>query len=88
VFGDLSNLPPMLVHASETEMVYDDGRRYVNRARAAGSPAHLQSWNHTLHVWHMFDDELPEAREAYAEIGNFFNACAPAADTIFLKVDL
>lgn len=77
VYGDLSGLPPVLVHASETEMLYDDARRYVNRARAAGSPVTLQSWNNTLHVWHIFDPELPEAGEAYIEIGKFLAKVAP-----------
>ena len=81
VYGDLSRLPPVLVHVSETEMLYDDARRYVNRARAAGSPARLQSWNHTLHVWHMFQAELPEANEALAEIGKFLTAIAPPRRT-------
>ncbi len=81
VFGDLSRLPPILVHVSETEMLFDDARRYVNRARAAGTAATLQSWNHTLHVWHMFNPELPEADEALAEIGTFFTAVAPARRT-------
>ncbi len=81
VFGDLSRLPPLLVHVSETELLFDDARRYVNRARAAGSPATLQSWNHTLHVWHMFNPELPEAREALAEIGKFLLAAAPLRST-------
>ncbi|ELX09250.1 acetyl-hydrolase Bah [Janthinobacterium sp. HH01] len=77
VYGDLSRLPPLLVQVSETEMLYDDARRYVNRAREAGSPARLQSWNHTLHVWHIFNPELPEAEEAYAEIGKFLADEAP-----------
>ncbi len=76
-FGDLSKLPPTLVHVSETEMLLDDARRYVNRAREAGSPATLQTWNRTLHVWHIFHPELPEAEEAYAEIGKFIAAAAP-----------
>ncbi len=77
VYGDLSGLPPLLVHVSETEMLFDDARRYVNRARAAGSPVTLQSWNNTLHVWHIFVAELPEAGEAYAEIGKFLAHVAP-----------
>lgn len=77
VYGDLSGLPPLLVHVSETEMLFDDARRYVNRARAAGSPVTLQSWNNTLHVWHIFDTELPEAGDAYAEIGKFLANVAP-----------
>ena len=77
VYGDLSNLPPVLVQASEVEMLFDDSRRYVNRAQAAGSPVRLQTWNHMLHVWQIFYPELPEAREALHEIGKFLAAASP-----------
>jgi len=76
VYGDLSNLPPVLVHASEVEMLRDDSRRYVNRARAAGSPVKLQTWNHMVHVWHIFNPELPEARDALEEIRKFLAAAS------------
>lgn len=74
VYGDLSRLPPVLVQVSETEMLRDDGRRYVNRARAAGSPARLQSWDRMVHVWQLFNPELTAAREAMDEIGKFLAA--------------
>jgi acetyl esterase/lipase len=75
--GDLSRLPPVLLQASEVEMLFDDSQRYVNRAQAAGSPVRLQRWNHMVHVWQIFNPELSEAREALAEIGKFLNAAAP-----------
>ncbi len=78
VYGDLSNLPPVLVHASEVEMLLDDSLRYVGRAQAAGSPVRLQTWDHMVHVWHIFNPELPEAREALEEIGKFLAAAATA----------
>lgn len=71
IFGDLSGLPPTLVHGSEAEVLFDDCRRYVNRAAAAGSPARFQSWGHVVHVWHMFYPQLTEARQAWDEIGKF-----------------
>lgn len=71
VFGDLANLPPTLVQASEAEMLFDDSKRYVNRAVAAGSPAKLQSWAHMVHVWQMFYPQLTEARQAWDEIEKF-----------------
>jgi monoterpene epsilon-lactone hydrolase len=71
VFGDLSRLPPLLVQASEAEMLIDDSRRYVNKASAAGSPVTLQTWPHMVHVWQLFHPELPEGREAFEEIGRF-----------------
>jgi epsilon-lactone hydrolase len=74
VYGDLSRLPPVLVQASEAEMLRDDARRYVNRALAAGSPARLQTWDHMVHVWQIFHPELAEGRAALAEIRRFLAA--------------
>ena len=71
VRGDLSRLPPVLVQASEAEMLLDDARRYVNKARAAGSPVRLQTWSHMVHVWQIFNPELTEAREALTEVERF-----------------
>jgi monoterpene epsilon-lactone hydrolase len=69
--GELSGLPPTLIHASESEMLLDDSRRYVNKARASGSPVTMQTWPHMVHVWHIFEHKLPEARHAFEEIGKF-----------------
>ena len=74
VFGDLANLPPLLIHASEVEMLRDDSIRYFNKALLAGSPVKLQTWNHVVHVWHMFYPELTEARDAFEEIRKFLTA--------------
>ncbi len=71
VRGELGGLPPTLVHASETEMLFDDAVRYVNKARASGSPAELQTWNHVMHVWHLFHATVPESRRAMREIEAF-----------------
>ncbi len=74
LFGELSGLPPTLIQVSEAEMLLDDARRYVNKARAAGSPAWLQSWPGMLHVWQIFLPEMPEAREAVKRISTFVEA--------------
>ena len=78
IFGDLSNLPPTLVHVSEAEMLLDDARRYVNKARAAGSPAYLQTWAGMLHVWQIFNPEVPEAGEAFEQIDKFLRSAEVA----------
>ena len=75
--ADLSRLPPLLLQSSEAEMLFDDSQRYVNRAQAAGSPVRLQRWSHMVHVWQIFNPELPEARQALQQIGQFLNAAAP-----------
>ncbi len=78
VYGELSGLPPVLVQASEAEMLRDDARRWVNRAAAAGSPARLQTWERMVHVWQIFHPELAEGRQALEEIGKFFEAVRDA----------
>ena len=37
----------------------------------------LQTWNHMVHVWQIFNPELSEARDALAEIGRFLAEAAP-----------
>jgi acetyl esterase/lipase len=71
LFGDLTKLPPMLIQASEAEMLLDDARRYLFKARAAGSPVKLQTWTGMVHIWQIFYPHLPEAVEAWDEIGRF-----------------
>jgi acetyl esterase/lipase len=81
VFDNLAGLPPTLVHASAHEMLLDDAVRYVNKARAQGSPVELQAWNDMLHVWHIFVRDLPEAREAFDEIDKFIKTHSEAVKT-------
>jgi monoterpene epsilon-lactone hydrolase len=78
LFGDLSNLPPILIHVSEAELLLDDARRFVNKARAQGSPVRLQIWADMLHVWQIFNPEVPEAVEALDQIGRFLRSAESA----------
>lgn len=71
VHDRLHDLPPTLIHVSTAEMLYDDAKRYTNKAQAAGSPVTMQSWAHMCHVWHIFDEMLPEAHHAFDEIAAF-----------------
>ena len=79
LFGDLSNLPPTLVQASDCEMLLDDSVRYVNKARSQGSPVTLQIWPEMVHVWQMFQHVLPEARLAIDEVAAFVHANSTTA---------
>ncbi len=70
LYGDLAGLPPMLVHAGTEEILFDDARRLVERARAAGVDASLGVFEGMWHVFHAFPG-LPESRAALREIGAF-----------------
>ncbi|MBT8080396.1 MAG: alpha/beta hydrolase [Gammaproteobacteria bacterium] len=71
LFADLSGLPPTLVQASDSEMLLDDARRYVSKARLQGSPVTLQTWPGMVHVWPMFHQMLPEGGEALDQVARF-----------------
>lgn len=68
---NLSNLPPTLIHASTTEILYDDAVRYAVKAHAQGSDVTLQTWSNVCHVWHAFDTLLPAAGQAFDQIAAF-----------------
>jgi epsilon-lactone hydrolase len=79
LFADLRGLPPLLVHVGTHELLFDDARRFVGAARAAGVDVTFAVWEELWHDFQMFVS-MPEARRALAEIAAFVqtHARAPA----------
>ncbi len=69
VNANLTDIPPILIQASTSEMLFNDSTRFVEHAKSTGIDVTLQTWDDTLHVFQAFD--LPEAVEAISEIGKF-----------------
>ena len=67
--GNLKSLPPILIQVSTSEMLFDDSKRFYERARKAGVDISMQTWDDTLHVFQRTD--LPEANEALENIRKF-----------------
>jgi len=67
--ADLKNLPPILLQVSTSEMLYDDSKRFYERAKKAGVNISMQTWDNTIHVFHNTD--LPESLEAMEKIKQF-----------------
>jgi monoterpene epsilon-lactone hydrolase len=68
--ADLAGLPPLLVQVGTVEAVFDDGRRFAEKAGAAGGEVEFEAWEDMIHLWHGFPD-LPQAQEATAKIADF-----------------
>jgi monoterpene epsilon-lactone hydrolase len=64
LYADLQGLPPLLIQASDSEVLRDDALRFAERARAAGVEVQLETWPDTPHAWQIFVQWLPEARTA------------------------
>ncbi|MGE0128077.1 MAG: alpha/beta hydrolase [Blastocatellales bacterium] len=74
IYADLSNLPPLLIYVSDTEVLLDDSRRLAERARQCGVNVDLRVWSDLPHVWPIFVAfKLPESFQALNEISQFIN---------------
>jgi monoterpene epsilon-lactone hydrolase len=51
LFGDLSELPPLLIQVGSDERLLDDARQYAERAVGAGSQVRLEVWEGMHHVF-------------------------------------
>ncbi|GAB3377525.1 alpha/beta hydrolase [Spongiibacter taiwanensis] len=74
LFGDLQNLPPVLLQVAEGEVGRDDSVAFAEKLQASGGQAELSVWSDMIHVFQQFADDLPEARQAIAQIGEFLQA--------------
>lgn len=71
LYADLRGLPPLLIQVGTAEMLLDDGRRFVARARQAGVSITLEEYAGMVHVWHFTYLLEPRARQAVHSAGAF-----------------
>ena len=69
--ADLSGLPPLLVQVGSVEVLVDDSKMLVEKAKAHDVKADLEIWEYMTHVWHQHAPFLPEALDAIQSIGSF-----------------
>jgi len=72
--ADLSGLAPVLVHASDCEVLADDATRLAEGIRAAGGEVDLELWPEMTHVWHIMTPGVPESRDAVDRVAGFLQA--------------
>lgn len=70
LFGDLTGLPPMLVHVGSLETMHDESVAFVESCRTAGVDIEFEVWEGLVHGWHARTD-LPEALAAIEKIATF-----------------
>jgi epsilon-lactone hydrolase len=71
LFGELSGLPPLLIHVGEVETLRDDAVRFAALAEAAGVDVTLEVWPEMIHVWHAFGAAVPESDAAVTRVAEF-----------------
>jgi acetyl esterase/lipase len=69
VFGDFTDVAPMLVQVGSEEVLLGDSLRLAERAGHARVEVRLEVWPEMIHVWHAFGGQLTAARRAIAAAG-------------------
>ena len=71
LFANLSGLPPVLLHVSSTELLFDDARRVHEQIQHAGGASTFRVFDGVPHGWQLLDGLVPEARGSLGEAASF-----------------
>ncbi len=71
LFADYRDPPPVLIQVAQSEVLYDDARRMVERLRRVGGSVRLFEIPDAPHVWQLLGPLLPEARQSFDEVASF-----------------
>lgn len=73
VYGDMAGFPPTILTSGTRDLLLSNTVRVHRTLRQAGVEAYLQVFEGQSHAHYLFDDSAPETKEAFAEIGDFFD---------------
>jgi acetyl esterase/lipase len=69
LFGDLADLPPLLIEVGSDEILLADSTRLAEKASAAGVDVTIHVWSDMPHDWSLFAFMLSEGRDMIDEVG-------------------
>jgi acetyl esterase/lipase len=69
--ADKTGWPPVLIQVGDTECLLEDSRQLAASLRAAKVRHELQEWPGQMHVFQVFANLLPEARQAVRYVADF-----------------
>ena len=72
LYAELRGLSSLLIHASDSEILFDDSRRLAEKGRAAGIAVEFTVWHDQMHDFHASVPLTPESRLAVKGVGAYF----------------
>ena len=73
VYGDMTGFPPAILTTGTRDLLLSNTVRVHRKLRQAGVEAVLQVFEGQSHAQYYRDPNAPESREAFEEIGRFFD---------------
>jgi acetyl esterase/lipase len=74
LYGDLHNLPPLLIYVGGDETLLSDSTRFAEKARESGVNVCIHIGDKMFHCYPACSPLFPEARQAMAEICSFIKS--------------
>ena len=72
VYGDMGGFPPTILTSGTRDLLLSNTVRVHRKLRNLGIESFLQVYEGQSHAQYGRDDRIPEVREAFGEIGDFF----------------
>ncbi|MGB7404619.1 MAG: alpha/beta hydrolase fold domain-containing protein, partial [Pacificimonas sp.] len=76
LFGNLNEMPPMLIQAAAHDSLVDEAADLAKRAEAAGVDVTYEAYPEMVHVFQVFHAMLTPGREALDKVARFVRATA------------
>ena len=80
LFADFTGAPPVWITVGDTEILFDDSRRILDRMTAQNVPVTYVEERDLPHVWPIFHNMLPEARATIDTLGAWIGDQASSSD--------
>ncbi len=71
IYGDLEDLPPLMLQAGSGELLLCDINRFRDLAVENEVKVNLEVWQDMFHCWQMFSSHLPSSEASLRNIGEF-----------------
>jgi monoterpene epsilon-lactone hydrolase len=81
LFGDFSGFPPMLIHASKSDILFDDAVRLAERVGANRRIPPAQLWVDEAPLWERVHN-VKQRRQSIARVATFMRACFSSARSL------
>ena len=72
VNGDMHGFPPAILTTGTRDLLLSNTVRVHRKLKRAGVEAELEVYEGMSHAQYQFDDRVPEAKEAFTDIADFF----------------
>lgn len=85
LFADFHDFPPVLVHVSDSEAIFHDSTRLVEKLNRFGIDNKLEIYHKLPHAFHVTASFIPEAFSAFRNINEFLNEKHKTKDAVFTE---